>query len=73
MRILNQHEIAAVNGGLSITDVINAVNGKANTSIFASTETKIITQLIVLASPYLKQWFNDLIAKAGTSGTTTTA
>ncbi len=61
MRTLNQAEIASVNGGLSITDVVNALNGKPNTSIFASTETKVITLAISLAAPYLKTLFNNLV------------
>ncbi len=56
MRTLNQQEIAAVQGALSITDVVNAWNGKPATGLFVSQETKIITALIALAAPYVKDW-----------------
>ena len=54
MRTLNQQEIAAVNGGLSIGQVIDALNGKPATGLFVSPQDKTITQVIAALSPYLK-------------------
>ncbi|MDE2401129.1 MAG: hypothetical protein KGL90_05655 [Burkholderiales bacterium] len=62
MRTLNQTEIAAVTGGVNALDILNALNGKPNVSIFASTDTKIITLAIALASPYIKKLLTDLLA-----------
>lgn len=70
MRTLNQHEIAAVNGGLTFAQVIDAINGKAATGLFVSSTDKQITQLIASLSPYLKPLIenaiNKLIASIGT-------
>lgn len=70
MRTLNQNEISAVNGGLSFTDVINALNGKPVTGLFASSTDKTITQVIAALSPYLKPLIESAINKLISSITT---
>ena len=63
MRTLNQQEIAAVNGGLSIGQVIDALNGKPATGLFVSSTDKTITQVIAALSPYIKPLIESAITK----------
>lgn len=62
MRTLNQNEIAAVNGGLTIPQVIDALNGKPATGLFVSSTDKTITAVIAALSPYIKPLINNLIS-----------
>ena len=63
MRTLNQNEIAAVNGGLSIGQVIDALNGKPATGPFVSSTDKTVTAVIAVLSPYLKPLIESTINK----------
>ena len=63
MRTLNQQEIAAVNGGLTIAQVLDALNGKPATGLFVSPQDKTITQVIAALSPYLKPLIESTINK----------
>ena len=63
MRTLNQQEIAAVNGGLSFGQVIDAINGKPATGLFVSSPDKTITAVIAALSPYIKPLIENAINK----------
>lgn len=69
MRTLNTQEIAAVNGGLSLTQVIDALNGKPATGLFVSSSDKTITAVIAALSPYIKPLINNLISSIFTKKT----
>lgn len=70
MRTLNQQEIAAVNGGLTIAQVLDALNGKPATGLFVSSQDKTITKVIASLSPYLKPLIESAINKLISSITT---
>lgn len=63
MRALNQQEIASVNGGLSIGQVIDALNGKPATGLFVSSTDKTVTAVIAALSPYIKPLIESAITK----------
>ena len=68
MRTLNQQEIAAVNGGLSFGQVIDAINGKPATGLFVSSTDKTITAVIAALSPYIKPLIESTINKVAELG-----